>query len=240
MIPKIIHYCWFGEKPIPKGYIKNIKSWQKYMPDYEIKQWNESNFDVNCIPFSKEAYEVGKFAYVSDYARLKILYEYGGIYFDTDVEVIRSLEKIINQGPWMGVEKHDKSNDNSDYVSLGLGFAVEPHNPIIKEIMSVYENTHYIFPDGHIQQVTIVIIATNVFRKYGMPISIDTPTLVAGIMIYPWKYFCPKAFLENKIEITENTYTIHHYSASWMSFVDKLKMRRGYYANKLRYYLKRK
>ena len=91
MIPKIIHYCWFGGAPVPKEYQRYIESWRKYLPDYEIRRWDETNYDVRCIPFSAEAYDVGKYAYVSDYARLRLLYEYGGIYFDTDVEVISPL-----------------------------------------------------------------------------------------------------------------------------------------------------
>lgn len=146
MIPKVIHYCWFGMKPIPEEYLRYINSWKKYLPNYEIIEWNESNYDVNCIPFSREAYEVGKFAYVSDYARLKILYENGGIYFDTDVEVIRNMDDLMERGSWMAVEKHTITPNDADMVNLGLGFAVESHNPIIKEIMSHYENTHYIFP----------------------------------------------------------------------------------------------
>ena len=102
MIPKTIHYCWFGGKPIPEEYKAYMDSWRKYLPDYQIVEWNETNFDVNCIPFVKEAYEVGKFAYVSDYARLKVLYENGGVYFDTDVEVIRPMDDLMEKGPWMG------------------------------------------------------------------------------------------------------------------------------------------
>lgn len=227
MIPKVIHFCWFGGKPIPKEYQRYLDSWKKYLPDYEIKEWNESNYDVNCIPFSKEAYEVGKFAYVSDYARLKILYEYGGIYFDTDVEVIRSMDDLMARGAWMGIEKHFNNPEADDMVNPGLGFAVEPYNSIIKEIMSFYENTHYIFPDGHMEQIPIVPITSNVLKKYGLKSSTDRPYKVADIMIYPWDYFCPIEFLSNKYEITNNTYTIHHYTATWMSWMDKLKMRKG-------------
>lgn len=236
MIPKVIHYCWFGRKPIPAEYQSYIKSWKKYLPDYEIKEWNEDNYDVNCIPFSKEAYGVKKFAYVSDYARLKVLYENGGVYFDTDVEVIRSMDDLMANGAWMGIEKHTSTPDMDDQVALGLGFAVEVHSPIIMEVMAFYENTHYIFPDGHIEQIPIVPIVTNVLRKHSMPANIDKPTLVEGITIYPWDYFCPQeGFQYNKIECTENTYTIHHYSATWMSKCDKFKMWKGdfFRSNKL-------
>ena len=186
MIPKVIHYCWFGRNPIPAEYKRYIESWKKFLPDYEIKEWNEDNFDVNIIPFTKEAYEVKKYAYVSDYARLKILYDNGGVYFDTDVEVIRNMDDINAAGAWMAVEKHASTPNAEDQVAVGLGFAVEPHNSIIKEVMEYYENTHYVFPDGHMEQITIVPIVTKVLRKHGMPAYIDKPTKVGGITIYPW------------------------------------------------------
>lgn len=229
MIPKIIHYCWFGGKPIPAEYEHYIKSWRVFLPDYEIRRWDETNFDVECIPFTKEAYSVGKYAYVSDYARLRILYEHGGVYFDTDVEVIRDMDSILSHGSWMGVEKHKSSPDDDDQVNVGLGFAVEPHNPIINEAMAFYENTHYIFPDGHMEQIPIVPVVTEVLRRHGMPAHIDKPTNVDGITIYPWDYFCPQEFLSSKLDITDKTRTIHHYSATWMSKADIIMMRRGYF-----------
>lgn len=236
MIPPIIHYCWFGKKPIPKEFKKYIQTWYKYLPDFQIKQWNESNYDVNCIPFSKEAYSVGKYAYVSDYARLKILYENGGIYLDTDVEIIKGLKEVIDRGAWMAIEKHNNTPEAHDMVNLGLGFGVEPHNIIIKEIMSYYENTHYIFPDGHIEQIPIVPITSKVLKKYGLKPLCDAPYDCGGITIYPWEYFCPMEYLSNKLEITPNTCSIHHYSATWMTWLDKLKMKKGYYANKIKRY----
>ena len=237
MIPKIIHYCWFGGKPIPEKYQKYIDSWRRFLPDYEIKEWNESNYDVKCIPFSAEAYSTGKFAYVSDYARLRIMYENGGVYFDTDVEVIKPLTDILSKGGFMAFEKNSNAEQGELLnVALGLGFAVEPNNPIIKEIMEFYETHHYIYPDGHMEQITIVKVTTKKKKKRGLYTS-DRPTKIDGITIYPWEYFCPIEFLGNKLEITENTHTIHHYSASWMSWTDKLKMKKGYYANKLRKFL---
>ena len=107
MIPKIIHYCWFGGKPLPKSAIKCIKSWRKFFPDYEIKEWNESNFDVNMMTYTREAYAAQKYAFVSDVARFWILYREGGVYFDTDVEVIAPMNDIIESGPFMGVEAMD-------------------------------------------------------------------------------------------------------------------------------------
>lgn len=234
MIPKVIHYCWFGGKPLPKEYQRYIDSWHKYMPDYEIRRWDESNYDVRCIPFSSEAYDVGKYAYVSDYARLKILYEHGGVYFDTDVEVIRSLDDIMKNGAWMAVEKHKSAPDNPDMVAVGLGFAVEPGNKIIAEVMSYYERAHFVLPDGSVKQIPIVPIVTNILHKHGLPKKIDIPVSIEGITIYPWDYFCPQEFMERRIEVTEHTYTIHHFAATWMTWREKLLMKRGYYADKVR------
>ena len=135
----------------------------------------------------------------------------------------------MSKGPWMGIEKHKSTPNDDDQVAVGLGFAVEPYNPIIKEIMAFYENTHYIFPDGHMEQITIVPIVTNVLRKYGLPSRINEPVKVKGITIYPWDYFCPIEFMSSKMEISDNTYTIHHYSASWMSKKERLLMWRGYF-----------
>lgn len=234
MIPKIIHYCWFGGQPIPAEYKRYIDSWRKYLPAYEIWEWNEQNYDVNCIPFSTEAYQVGKFAYVSDYARLRVLYEYGGIYFDTDVEVIKPMDDILAAGGYMAFEKNTNAQPGEVLnVALGLGFAVEPKNALIGEIMKFYEDRHYIYPDGHLEQITIVKITTDILKRKGLTAS-DKPVTIAGVTIYPWDFFCPVEFLGSKIEITENTRTIHHYSATWMSWTDRLKMRKGYYANKIR------
>lgn len=237
MIPKLIHYCWFGGNPLPDSYQKYVDSWSKFLPDYKIIKWDESNFNVNCIDFTKEAYSIGKYAYVSDYARLKVLYELGGVYFDTDVEVIADMSEIMNAGAWMAVEKHKSYPDLDDMVALGLGFAVEPHNAIVKEVMSFYEKTHYIFPDGHIEQIPIVPITTDVLRKYGLPTKIEQPTIICGITVYPWDYFCPQEFLSSKIEVTKNTVSVHHYASTWMSRSDKFKMWKGKIGNKVKRYL---
>ncbi len=234
MIPKIIHYCWFGGKPLPEEYQIYIESWRRYFPKYKIVKWDENNFDVNIIDFTHEAYSVGKFAYVSDYARLKVLYEHGGIYFDTDVEVIKPFDDILSEGGFMGFEKNSYARSGEILnVNPGLGFACEAGNRIIREVLDFYENHHYIYPDGHMEQITIVKIVTDILKRHGLSRS-DIPTTIEGITIYPWDYFCPIEFLSSKLEITENTRTIHHYSASWMSWTDKLKMKKGYYANKVR------
>lgn len=212
MIPKKIHYCWFGGKPIPAEYERYIRTWHEQMSDYAICRWDESNYDVSCIPFSDEAYRAGKYAFVSDYARLRILYEQGGIYLDTDVEVLRPLDDIVQHGCWMAAERY---KDGTDHVNLGLGFGVTAQHPIVREAMDYYEQRHFIYPDGHRETVIIVPVLTDILRRHGLPERIDEPTTIAGITIYPHDYFSPKR--DEKITITEHTHTIHHYAASWRS-----------------------
>ena len=125
MIPKIIHYCWFGGNPLPELAIKCIESWKKYLPDYEIKEWNESNFDINCCAYVREAYEAKKWAFVSDYARFWILYQHGGLYFDTDVELIKSIDDLIVKGAFMGCEPWNAA----PALSLSLIHISEPTRP---------------------------------------------------------------------------------------------------------------
>ena len=133
MIPKVIHYCWFGHNPLPESAVKCINSWRKFMPDYEIKEWNEDNFDVNAIPYTAEAYQMKKYAFVSDYARFWILYQYGGLYFDTDVELIKPIDDIVEKGPFMGIEETCKiipvNLVGYPLVNPGLGISVEQGYP---------------------------------------------------------------------------------------------------------------
>lgn len=137
MIPKIIHYCWFGRNPLPPEAEKCIASWRKYLPDYEIKEWNEDNFDVNIIPYTAEAYEVEKYAFVSDYARFWILYKYGGVYFDTDVEVIRPMDDILAKGNFMGFETDpDGKIRNVMSVNPGLGLGVVSGLGLMKKCLT--------------------------------------------------------------------------------------------------------
>ena len=141
MIPKIIHYCWFGRNPLPELAQKCIASWKKYLPDYEIKEWNEDNFDVNIIPYTAEAYAQKKYAFVSDYARFWIQHKYGGIYFDTDVEVIRPIDDIIARGNFMGFEtdpNSEKGDASNASVNPGLGLGVAPGLGVIIKLLDYY------------------------------------------------------------------------------------------------------
>ena len=221
MIPKIINYCWFGRNPLPELAQKCIASWRKYLPDYEIKEWNEDNFDVNIIPYTSEAYQAKKYAFVSDYARFWILYKFGGIYFDTDVEVIKPMDYIISQGPFMGCEKESGKGVNSLRVAPGLGLGMDSGNTILNELLSLYSSIHFTNPDGTFNQKTIVSYTTDILIKNGLK---DTSEIqcVAGIYIYPKEYLCPKDYITGKLKITDYTVAIHHYGATWIDFKQKL------------------
>lgn len=218
MIPKIIHYCWFGRNPLPELAQKCIASWKKFLPDYEIKEWNEDNFDVSIIPYTAEAYAQKKYAFVSDYARFWILYKYGGIYFDTDVEVIRPIDDIIARGNFMGYEtdpqSSDKVNASGTSINPGLGLGVAPGLGLIKKMMDYYDGRHFKFVPGGIGQLTIVHIATEVLLKAGLRREQGIQN-VGDMWIYPAEYFCPVNLTTGRIHVKSNTRTIHHYSGTW-------------------------
>lgn len=227
MIPKVIHYCWFGGNPLPKSAQKCIASWRKYLPDYEIKEWNESNFDVNIIPYTAEAYKAKKYAFVSDYARFWILYKYGGLYFDTDVEVIKNMDDIIAKGPFMGCENEAKPGATPAQLGIapGLGIGVNPGLGLYGEILNWYNTHHFITWTGVIEK-NVVDITTEILNKNGIEILDDGVLKSSGILIYPKEYFCPKDYITGEMNITDKTKSIHHYSATWVSnkrtFVDKV------------------
>lgn len=218
MIPKKIHYCWFGGNPLPNDAKLCIESWKKYCPDYEIIEWNESNFDFKECQYAKEAYEAKKWAFVSDYARFKILYDNGGLYFDVDVEIVQALDNIINNGPFMGIE-----NDKTKAVNPGLGLGVESGNKIYKEILDFYHTIHFINNGGTNNLKTVVDYTTEILKKHGLT-NVDGIQEIEEIAIYPKDYFNPMDMDTGKIKLTSNTVSIHHYAASW---VDKYSIFRG-------------
>lgn len=218
MIPKIIHYCWFGRNQLPTTAIKYINSWKKYLPDYEIKEWNEDNFDVNIIPYTKEAYAARKYAFVSDYARFWILYNNGGLYFDTDVEVVKDMTPIIEKSAFIGFEL-DPINDlnRSMRINPGLGLGADIRHPFYKTMLDIYENMHWTsYNDADKEMPTIVDYTTNALISLGVK-NINGIQKVGDISIYPAEYFCPKSIADGKLRITDNTYTIHWFDQSWQT-----------------------
>lgn len=231
MIPKIIHYCWFGGNPLPESAKKCIASWRKFLPDYEIWQWSEGPlnenehehekdlfdkilpFDVNSIPYTQQAYEAKKYAFVSDYARFWILYKYGGLYFDTDVEIIKPLDDIIERGPFMGIEVRAKEGEYPQ-VAPGLGLGVTPGHELYQVLLDKYASLRFLNEDGSLNQKTIVKYNTEVLQEQGLQASNDLQEVV-GVWIYPADYFNPLDSLTGKLKLTDNTRSIHWYMNSW-------------------------
>lgn len=209
MIPQVIHYCWFGKGELPQSALECINSWKKYCPDYTIKQWDESNFDVNICEYTKEAYAAKKWAFVSDFARFKIIYEHGGIYLDTDVELIQSITDIVEKGPFFGEELGINL-----MVAPGLGMAAEAGNEVYRKILDYYYKQSFLKKDGAINSETVVSRVTKILKSYGFEGNGKIEN-INGIFIYPPDYFCPKNYYTGALNITPKTYSIHHYSATW-------------------------
>lgn len=216
MIPKIIHYCWFGKNKLPKDINYFISTWKKYCPDYKIIEWNENNFDINQNLYCKQAYEAKKWAFVADYARLKILSEYGGIYMDTDVEVCKSFDDILSYNLFLGFE-----SDN--IITSGVIGACKD-NSCIKHLLSYYDNKCFIQNDNQYDLIENVRIISKMLKdKYAINLNNKLQTFDNNYIIFPFEYFCAKDLIDDKIKKTENTYAIHHYNASWVSCVGKIR-----------------
>lgn len=215
MIPKIIHYCWFGGNPLPDSAKKCIDSWRKFLPDYEIKEWNESNYNVYKIPYIHEAYAAKKYAFVSDYARYDIIHQFGGIYFDTDVEVIATMDDIIAKGPYMGIETPAKEGI-PPRVNPGLGIGAPASLNFYKKILDYYSTLHFLDKNGKPNEITIVTHTTNVLVESGMK-NLNEVQQVADIWIYPADYFNPLDDNTGVLRTTSNTRSIHWFSKTWMS-----------------------
>lgn len=209
MIPKKIHYCWFGGKPLPELALKCIDSWKKYFPDYEIIEWNESNFDIGFNDFAKEAYDNGKFAFFTDVARLYIIYKHGGIYFDIDVEVIKKYDNVLNNSAFFGLENIGK-------VNTGLGFGAEKNNWMVKELLDDYNNRHFINQKDKIRSLSCPIINSKIFIKNGFNLNGDYEK-IKNIAVFPIDYFNPKGGYGQSVNITNSTLSIHHFDGSWIS-----------------------
>ena len=212
-IPKVIHYCWFGKGKIPQLEEKCIASWKKYCPDYEIICHNEDNFDISENKYAKEAYDAGKWAFVSDYVRLKVLYENGGIYLDTDVEIIKPIDDLIKENGYMGY-------DDNGVVATGLGFACEKGNELVKNLLADYDDISFIRPDGSYDITPCPVRNNETLKRLGMDFSIKEQIFM-GIRMLPEDYLCPLKYYTGKKVITENTYSIHHFCASWTSATAK-------------------
>ena len=207
MIPKIIHYCWFGRGHMPKLAVKCIESWKKYLPEYTIKEWNEDNFDLDMYPYVREAYDNRKFAFVTDVVRLHALYTEGGIYMDTDVEVLKSLDPFLHHVAFSGFE-------DDIHIPTGI-MASEKNGKWAKENLAYYDNRHFIKEDGSMDLTTNVITLTNYMLPLGLKQNNTYQDFPNLITFYPKDYFCPKSYENGKIYLTKRSVTIHHFAGSW-------------------------
>ena len=213
-IPKIIHYCWFGGNILPDKVQKCIESWKRYCPDYKIICWNESNYDVNKIRYTKEAYKEKKWAFVSDYARLDIIYENGGIYLDTDVELICGMDILLQNDVFLAIDKERM------LVNTGLGFGAVPNSELINNLKQAYEEVSFYTDGGRINTKACTYYVTENLELYGYKRS-DVMQEVAGACILPSSYFCPMDYSDGSLAIKAETIGIHWYDMSWFSNEDK-------------------
>lgn len=212
MIPKIIHYCWFGGAPKPESVNKCVNSWRKYCPDYEIREWTERDFDVSQNLYCQQAYEAKAWGFVPDYIRLWIIYNYGGIYLDTDVQLLKSFDSLLDNDAFVGFEKIA-----GNFVNLGQGFGAEPGNAFVLDNMSVYEDMAFLKDDGTYNKIASPVYTTEILEKRGLDRAAPVYQKLDAVTVYPVDYFCPKSFDTGLIERTENTYSIHHFDASWFT-----------------------
>lgn len=213
VIPKIIHYFWFGGNPMPEKNKKYIEGWKEQCPDYEIKEWNESNYDISKCLYMRQAWESKYWAFVSDYARLDVVYEYGGIYLDTDVEVLRNLDDLLYQEAYLGFE-------SNLYIATGLGFVARKNHPIIKRMRDDYDARIFKKQDGAFNLVACPAYQTNYLKGYGL-ITNGQHQYIGDITIYPASVLCSYCYQSKKEIRTQYSYTMHHYDASWS--ISKLK-----------------
>lgn len=211
MIPKKIQYCWFGGKEKPKAAQKCIASWKKFCPDYEIIEWNESNFNIDTNPYTRMCYDSKKFAFLSDYVRLVVVEKFGGIYFDTDVELIKSPDFLLDYDAFFGFE-------TPEFVATGLGFGSVAHGKAITAMLREYD----FLTDGKHDTVGCPQLNTKALEPFGLKKNGEKQT-VADAVIFPTDWFNPYDAPTGRLEKTENTVSVHWYSASWLS--KKLKLR---------------
>lgn len=221
-IPKTIHYCWFGRGEIPLEYQRNIEGWKRKCPDYEIRRWDENNYDVSRNAYMMQAYEAGKWGFVPDYARLDIIYRHGGIYLDTDVEVLRPYDELLQFEMFCGFE-------SCGYVAFGLGFGAAKGNWLLGAMLEQYEREKFIREDGKLNMLPSPIYQTRTLSRFGLKRNGLTQKL-GNVMILAPEYLAPV----NEFgfgEPTKNTYSIHHYAATWYgdaSRREKERIKRNY------------
>lgn len=212
---KYIHYCWFGKKPLPKLAKKCIRSWKKYLPDYKIIKWSEENVDLNECPFIKEAYENKKWAFVADYARTKAIKEKGGIYFDTDMEVIKNIDNLLKDKAFLGIEDTGK-------IACGVWYESKENSYLATELLDKYKKFKH-FSTKEMYKYSIPILITDILEKKGFKYNEKgIQKLEDGTIIYPREYFYPYSYNRENNIFTDNTHMIHYYDASWLPLKSRI------------------
>lgn len=214
MIPKKIHYCWFGGKELPELAKKCIASWEKFCPDYEIIRWDESNFDLQSCQYVKEAYENKKFAFVTDYVRLYAMYTQGGVYMDTDVELTKNLDGFLTHQGFSGFE-------SEEHIPTGI-MAAEQNFPLFADLLSYYTDRSFILEDGTLDTTTNVLIITKLLTARGF-VPNGEFQVVDGFALYPQDVFCPYDNATGVLHKTINTAAIHWFNKSWVSPATRLR-----------------
>lgn len=214
MIPKKIHYCWFGKKEKPEFLQKCIDGWKELCPGYEIIEWNEDNYNVNRHAYTSEAYQKGKYGFVTDVARLDILYEHGGIYMDTDVTLLRNLDDLLYQQGFIGTEKWGNVNTGG-----GCGFA--QGHPLLKELIDYRDKYHFVLEDGSLNIETCGMYETRIFIEHGFKPS-NQLQHIDGVTIYPSYVNHPYDYMSCEDQRKDSTVSIHHFYGGWMEEEDRL------------------
>lgn len=215
MIPKVIHYCWFGKKEKPEIVKKCIKSWSEFLPDYTIIEWNEDNFDIESYLFTKQAYDIGNYAFVSDYVRVYALYNYGGIYLDTDTEILESLDSFLSQPSFWGFEE-------KNFIATSI-IGSESKNELIKDFLDYYDSLSLYDEAGYVKKFTNVVVVTELLKNRGIVLD-GTLQIVEGIAtIYPQEYFSPYDYINCYMKKTANSVAVHHFHKSWLPLSDRIK-----------------
>lgn len=204
MIPKKIHYCWFGQSEKPKLAQKCIESWKKFCPDYELIEWNEENFDIHRNPYTEMCHIQRKYAFLTDYVRLWVVYQYGGIYMDTDVELIRPLDTLLKHTAYFGFE-------NNEYINTGIGFGAEKNHLVIQKMLREYD----VLLDGKHGTIGCPILNTRAMLSLGLQQNGAFQKL-EDCTVYPAEYFNPYDDLTGRLKKTQNTYSIHWYAKTWV------------------------
>lgn len=219
-IPKIIHYCWVGGNPKPQSVLYCIESWKRCCPDYEIREWNETNYDFTKNEYMRQTYETKKWGFVPDYARLDIVYEHGGIYLDTDVEMVRSFNHLLEQECFFGFED---TGDGENFVNCGHGFGAVPHHDAVRQARDLYEHISFTNADGTLNLLASPYYTTQSLRQLGL-VQENRDQALDGVQIYASDVLCPKNFRTGQLHKTARTVSIHHFTASWVDEKIKVEM----------------